>query len=151
MSSGVMLKPVIRRAGTGRELKVMGTHVLLRLIHEDTGGRNTAAQITAQPGQGVPEHTHEDEDETFRILAGTIEFTAGGNRFIAQEGDIVFGPRGVPHSWFVVGEETATMEVLFTPSGMEELFQELHDLGVRGEDSLPNVIAVCARYRIHFH
>jgi quercetin dioxygenase-like cupin family protein len=98
-------------------------------------------------GMGVPEHTHDLEDETFHILEGKVRVTLGDKEIIATAGQTVFGPRNVRHSWFAL--EPSKLVVSATPSGLEEMFIEINALGEAQRD-VENVFAVCKRYAIHF-
>ncbi len=53
-------------------------------------------------GEGPNMHVH-PYDEVFHILEGTAEFTVGEEKFIAEEGAIVFGPANIPHTYKNIG------------------------------------------------
>lgn len=53
-------------------------------------------------GEGPNMHVH-PYDEMFHILEGRAEFTVGNEKFIAEEGAIVFGPANIPHTYKNVG------------------------------------------------
>lgn len=57
---------------------------------------------TEEAGKGPPLHVH-DYDELFVIRRGRAEFTVGDEVFEAGEGDVVFGPAGVPHKFRTLG------------------------------------------------
>ena len=82
-------------------------------------GRPVRADRRDRPGCAAPLHIHHREDETFIVLEGEIEFTIGGQKIDAGPGSIVFGPRGVPHSYVVRKGPSRTL-FLFTPGGFEE-------------------------------
>jgi quercetin dioxygenase-like cupin family protein len=46
-------------------------------------------------------HVHRNEDELFYILDGQMLVACGGRTFTAHAGDLVFLPRGVPHTFKV--------------------------------------------------
>src|SRR3712207_9448652 len=48
----------------------------------------------------APMHTHRHEDEYTYVLEGEIGFQIGEEVLVAQPGDLVFKPRGVPHAFW---------------------------------------------------
>jgi hypothetical protein len=54
----------------------------------------------------------------------------GGEQFLLTAGESAFGPRGVPHAWAFVGEQTGRITFVVTPAGqLEPFFYELSRLG----------------------
>lgn len=91
---------------------------------EDNGGALGVLEGTfLDAGYGPPLHVHSREDEVEYVLAGTIRFRVGDDEFVAGPGAWVWQPRGVPHS-FRVESEGARALIVFTPGGMERMFEE---------------------------
>jgi hypothetical protein len=59
----------------------------------------------------------------------------------ASTGDVVFGPRGIPHCFQNVGDTPGRLLVITTPSGLERFFEEFAALqaGVAGPETLAAV------------
>ena len=57
------------------------------------------------------------------VLEGQIRFRVGDDEFVAGPGTWVWQPRGVPHT-FEVESEGARALVVFTPGGLERMFEE---------------------------
>ena len=73
-------------------------------------------------------HTHFDQDEWWYILKGEFLIKVGEKTFNAKAGDVVFGPRMVPHAMAKVGQEEAKLLIGFQPAGkMEEYFKKLSE------------------------
>ena len=51
-----------------------------------------------QPGEGPAWHRH-DYDEVFSIFEGEATFTIGEETFVADYGQVVLAPAGVPHKF----------------------------------------------------
>ena len=64
------------------------------------------------PGDSPPLHVHEREDEIFHVLEGRIRFRVGQDEVLAEAGDSLVGPKGVPHSFRVESKEGARMLVM---------------------------------------
>lgn len=99
---------------------------------EDTGGALGVLEGRfPYEGYGPPLHVHSREDEAVYVLEGQIRFRVGDEEFVAGPGTWVWQPRGVPQA-FRVKSESARALVVFTPGGLERMFE---DGGVPAEDS----------------
>jgi quercetin dioxygenase-like cupin family protein len=91
---------------------------------EDTGGALGVLEGRFfEKGYGPPLHVHSREDEIEYVLEGQIRFRRGDDEFVAGPGSWVWQPRGVPHS-FKVESEGARALVIFTPGGLERMFED---------------------------
>ena len=67
------------------------------------------------PGEGPRLHVH-PYDETFVLIAGRARFFVGDQIIDAEAGDIVFGPKGVPHRFINLGPgRLQTLDVHHSP------------------------------------
>ncbi len=64
-------------------------------------------ETTLPVGSAPPRHLHNDADDSWYLLAGEIVVRAGDQMSLARPGRWVSLPRGVPHSFRVVGHEPA--------------------------------------------
>lgn len=97
---------------------------VIQLTAEDSGGVLSIIEVTEPPEAAAPLHVHHAEDETFYILDGEVTFELGGVRRTARPGDVVFGPRNVPHR-YEVGPEGARMLFVLTPGGFEDVVRAM--------------------------
>jgi quercetin dioxygenase-like cupin family protein len=97
-------------------------HVHLR--SEESGGHVSVIETTPAPGAGPPLH-HHDFDETFYVIEGELTFRLHDDTVIARPGDVVFAPRGVPHTFANLGEAPARQLIVCTPAGFERHFARL--------------------------
>ncbi len=141
--------PKIIRKGEGHVLNVIGDMQTIKLTGEETNGQFTLIEEENVPGTMIPMHTHSNEDEVFRVLEGQMELTVGGKTTVLNPGDIGFGPRGVPHSWRIVGNRKAKVILSVFPAGIESMFEELSQLPA-GPPDLTKVAEICGRYGVHF-
>ncbi len=65
-------------------------------------GTTVLAYGTDTPGEGPRLHVH-PYDETFVVIAGRARFFVGDQVIDAQAGEIVFGPKGLPHRFVNLG------------------------------------------------
>jgi hypothetical protein len=84
----------------------------------------------------VPLHVHHREDETFLVTAGQLTFHIGDQTIEAGPGDLVVGPRDIPHR-FGAGPDGATVLFLLAPAGLEGLIREQSAPATRRELPAP--------------
>ncbi|MEO6030361.1 MAG: cupin domain-containing protein, partial [Burkholderiaceae bacterium] len=66
----------------------------------------TLCEAIEPPRSGAGLHRHPTYDETFIICEGHYEFQLDGKMLSLGPGDVVFVPRGTPHSFMSMGPET---------------------------------------------
>lgn len=113
------LSPYYLNAGEG----VAGFDESVKASASSTGGMFSV--IESRTTGGAPLHVHTREDEYFYVVEGTITVRCGDAVFEAGPRAFVFLPRGIPHSWDVVGEE-ATLLMMTTPAMLTEFLGEFH-------------------------
>ncbi|MFB0497703.1 mannose-6-phosphate isomerase-like protein (cupin superfamily) [Mucilaginibacter sp. OAE612] len=101
----------------------------------DTDGDMYVYESTRVKKGGPNLHVHYEQDEWWYILEGEFQIKVGDQLFHAKPGDSVFGPRGVPHAFTKIGDDTlAKMITTFQPAGkMEACFQALSDGLMKGK------------------
>jgi mannose-6-phosphate isomerase-like protein (cupin superfamily) len=109
---------------------------MFKVATADTDSALFAMEHTNTRHGGPPLHLHHEVDEFWYVLAGEYLVEVGGERFSAQAGDCVLGPRGIAHRWAYVGEGSGRLLITFTPAGrMEELFSRPRVPGTYSEDA----------------
>ena len=71
---------------------------------EETSGRHALIKISVQRGAEPPPHTHSREDESYFILEGTIRYTIGNEKITVHQGEYVYLPKDVPHSFEIISQ-----------------------------------------------
>ena len=117
-SSGYALGP-----DEGEALWFNGGLGVLKASRELTDGAFGAMQLVAPKGFAAPLHIHRQEDEFFAVLDGEVRVQHGENVVEAVTGSVVYGPRGVPHSFHVDSDE-ARLLLFFGPGGVEGFFRD---------------------------
>jgi quercetin dioxygenase-like cupin family protein len=103
----------------------LGGSVVFKVRGDETNGAMTAFTAVNAPGTGPPLHTHANEDEILLVTEGAFTFQIGDERRDGGVGAVVFIPRGLPHTWQVIGEESGAMFIVFSPAGMERFFERM--------------------------
>jgi quercetin dioxygenase-like cupin family protein len=119
------------RAGDGEARWRWGNLAILKLTGEETRGGLAVVEVTIGPGRMAPLHVHHREEETFLVTRGQLTFQIGDQTIEAGPGDLVVGPRDIPHR-FTAGPDGATVLLLLTPAGLEGLILEQSVPATRG-------------------
>ena len=146
---GRKLEAKIIRADEGKVVNVIGDLQTFKLTGADTDGQFTLIEEENHPGVMIPMHIHTKEDEVFRVIEGQMKLTVGDTTTILNPGDMAFGPRGIPHSWKIIGEKKAKVILSVFPAGIEIMFEELGQLPA-GPPDLQKVGEICGRFGITF-
>jgi quercetin dioxygenase-like cupin family protein len=107
----------------GEALWFNGALLLVKATAAQTSGRFAAVEFVAPKGLAAPLHVHRDDDEFFLVLSGEVRFQLGEAVIEGVPGSLVYGPRGVRHSFHVDSPE-ARLLLLFGPAGVEGFFRE---------------------------
>jgi mannose-6-phosphate isomerase-like protein (cupin superfamily) len=119
------------------------------LSSRDTGGLFSYYEVSVPAGEGSIYHVHQEMDETFLVTTGEFEIKIGETIHHAPAGTLVFGPRGVPHSFYNTGPGTGRMLCTATPGGIETFFRELSELLTAGPPpEWEDMRELAARHRI---
>ncbi|CAB4541266.1 MAG: cupin domain-containing protein [Actinobacteria bacterium] len=108
---------------TDRALWMLNSLMIERLTAEQTGGAYSVHEQWITPAGNPPPHQHTHEDEAFVVLEGEVDFMVGGAITRVGTGGFAFAPRGIPHTYAVVGD-SAHLYVITSP-GLERFFREL--------------------------
>jgi quercetin dioxygenase-like cupin family protein len=100
-----------------------GALMTLKARSGSTGGALGLVEARFPADFGPPLHVHHREDEALYVLDGQLRCRNGDQEFTAGPGELVFGPRELPHT-FKAGPGGARALVLMLPAGLEQMFQE---------------------------
>lgn len=98
-----------------------GTRMRICLRTPQTGGAYGLMEMWHPPAVGPALHSHPRGPESFLILQGIYTFTCGDETFVAQAGDSVAVPAGVPHRYQVGA--AGGHAIVICPPGLEDYFE----------------------------
>lgn len=133
-------------------------HLMSLLVgSKETGGRYALLRATERRGLEPPPHTHTREDETFLILKGEVVYAVGNQTFNAKEGDVMFLPKNIQHSFKIQTDTLETM-ILLNPGGFEQFFVEMGkpagELELppmpQGPPDIKRLVATASKYGVKF-
>jgi uncharacterized protein (TIGR03086 family) len=105
----------------------------LAVVHSAT--TPAVIEVTIPPGGSPPQHIHDDLDDSSYLLDGTLALRCGERTFRADAGAYLPMPRGIPHTFRVVGDQPARMLLIH---GDDSFVRLIRTLGVpAGTRTLP--------------
>lgn len=105
-----------------------GDRFYTKVSTKDTAGGMFVFESTRINEGGPILHTHYETDEFWYILQGEFLIKVGDTTYTAKAGDLVFGPRMVPHTFAKIGKGEARVIICHQPAGkMEEYFKKLSE------------------------
>ncbi len=109
-------------SGQGPTVWAVGDVYTIKATGAQTNGGFGLIEATVPAGGGPGPHAHPEQEETFYMLDGELEFLDGDHRFTAVAGDFIHVPRGIRHSFQNKRMHAARMLFMFTPPGPEQVF-----------------------------
>ena len=124
----IMNKASIIRSTEGRVISPLpGEQVQFKLDKHNTNGVMDFWIVTNGPKSGPPLHIHPNADELFYILEGSLLMKNGDDLTEVRAGDLVYIPKGVPHTFANMTDRPARSINVFCPSGLADFLQEVAD------------------------
>jgi mannose-6-phosphate isomerase-like protein (cupin superfamily) len=133
-------------AAGGERLRFSDAEFIVKASAETTGG--AFGIVEELDPLDTPLHVHRNEDELWYVLDGEHIVQIGDDEFSARAGEMVFAPRGVPHSQRRVVPRTGRFLVFFYPAGFEGFFRELSQAEQAGSSMPEEYVRVSEKYGI---
>ena len=128
----------------------MGTEYSVSLAKNDSAGLIGIFESCVPAGEGPPIHIHHNEDEVLHVIDGQYEFWLDGAVTRAGPGSSIFLPRGVPHTFRVVGQKPGRNLAILTPGGFESFFAEAAARDLRVPDHMAELVELGGLYGLEF-
>jgi mannose-6-phosphate isomerase-like protein (cupin superfamily) len=140
--------PHVVRPGEGHSIEMGGLGVRYMATSADVA---IVEHPLAPRTLGAPVHTHRLEDEYSYVTEGRVSVEIDGHVVVAETGDLVIKPRGIPHAFWNETDEPARLVEVIAPGGFERYFEEIQPLFPK--DAPPDLEAfaeVADRYGLTF-
>lgn len=82
-------------------------------------------EMTLPVGSAPPLHVHDDLDDTWYILDGQMVVRCGDDTLVVGSGHWVSMPRGVPHTFRVVGERQARILLVHDNASFRDFIRDV--------------------------
>jgi mannose-6-phosphate isomerase-like protein (cupin superfamily) len=144
------------RPGEGKTYQLGRITLTFKTTAADNGGAYSLCETIEPPDSGAGLHRHATYDETHIICQGRFECRLGDNTLTLGAGDMMFAPRGTPHSVKSIGPETGRELIISSPGGIFDAFidEVVAAMTESGSPSRPGPAtdfrAIAAKYGIEF-
>lgn len=136
---------IVLEPGSGKVVSLSGNQVTFKIDGHQTSGALSSVEYVMRPGMFVPPHLHEKTDEVAYVLDGELGAMVAEEEFQAAPGSFLVRPRGVPHALWNVTDRAVKFLDLYTPAGIEAMFDELAKLLSASEPPSPEQIFEAGR------
>lgn len=104
------------------EWDVGGDTIRLLVGSEQSSGAITIVEGTMHGG-GPPLHIHDVEDEVYVVLEGVLTFQVGEQHGTLSAGEVLWLPRGIPHTVANLSGAPCRWVATCTPGGIEQMLR----------------------------
>ena len=98
----------------------------IKILVSESDGNDGICVVEHQMARGdaPPLHLHQNEDEIFVVLSGTLRLAVGGHSSYLRTGEAALAPKSVPHS-FVVESDGARVLTITRGSDFESMLRTM--------------------------
>jgi branched-chain amino acid transport system ATP-binding protein len=143
----IRMPPGITKAGEGFDhiaWNILGQTYIPKQVSESS----FAWHATFPPDTFVPPHIHPTQDEFIYMLEGQLELLLDGKTVIANPGDLVRMPMGMPHGIFNESGRKVKCFFWVAPTRrLYDLFWAIHNMA---EQTPAEVVALSAKHEVDF-
>jgi mannose-6-phosphate isomerase-like protein (cupin superfamily) len=117
---------IVLSPGGGREYDVGPMHSVFKADGVETGERYSVSEWWVDPKQPGPgPHSHEENEELFYVIEGTMTFLVGTEWIDAPRGSFLRIPAGTTHDFENRSDAPAGVLNVFIPGGFEAMMPRL--------------------------
>lgn len=126
--------------------KVTGEQITFLETASDTKGKYLLIEVALPPfGKGPPLHIHDQFEEEFEVLTGTLTVTLNKAKHVLQRGDRRTAPLKTPHTFTNEHDQPVVFRVRLTPPSKFEQSVRIHyglmEDGLTDEKGNPALLA----------
>jgi mannose-6-phosphate isomerase-like protein (cupin superfamily) len=149
-------QPKYFSTGDGKSYTLGRITLTFKTTAVESAGAYTLCEAIEPPGSVAGLHRHPTYDETHIIWEGRYECQLGDDTLKLGPGDMIFAPKGTPHSVMSIGPETGRELIISSPGGIFDAFidEVVRSMIDGGSPSTPgpagNFRTIAAKYGIEF-
>jgi quercetin dioxygenase-like cupin family protein len=128
----------------------MATDYSIMVTKRDSAGLIGIFEGIVPAGDGPPIHIHHNEDEVLYVIEGEYEFWLDGKTTIGAPGTSVFLPRGIPHTFRVLGKRPGRNLAIVTPGGFESFFVDAASRNLNIPENMAEIVQLGDLYGLEF-
>ena len=140
------------RPGEGKSYQLGRITLTFKTSTPETGGAYTLCEAIEPPGAAAGLHRHPTYDEMHIICEGHYECRLGDATLKLGPGEMIFAPRGTPHSIKSIGPESGRELIISSPGGIFDAFiEEVTGAMAAAQGGAPaDFKAIASKYGIEF-
>ncbi|MFD0978707.1 cupin domain-containing protein [Tropicimonas aquimaris] len=120
--------PIFLKRGEGRGYDMGRIKANFKADGDETANQYSISEWLMEPNtKGIGAHSHEQENEIFYVLEGTMSFLVGDEWRDAEQGSFIFVPAGVQHDFENRSEKPAIVLNIFAPGAFEAKMVQIVD------------------------
>ena len=121
MQETMRRQPIVRLPGEGRDYLMPSMRAVFQADGAETRDAYSVSEWWLKPKSNGPgPHSHEANDEIFRIVEGTMSVLVGDRWIDAPAGSTIVIPAGVTHDFANRTDVRACLFNVFIPGGFEQ-------------------------------
>jgi quercetin dioxygenase-like cupin family protein len=126
-TSAPSVAPIALQAGEGDARWFLGSLGTIKASADTTAGRLAVLEFRWPENTGSPLHVHHNEDEWFYVIDGELTLWVGGDVIVAPAGSFVYGPRDIPHTFFVTSAPEARFLMVTEPGPFADFVRAMSE------------------------
>jgi len=130
----------------GKHVSMGGIGVVFKIRGDETGHAFSIVEHPIQPRALVPPHLHNSTDEYSYVTEGEVGARIGDQILLANPGDYVLKPRGIPHTFWNPTDKPARLVEIISPDGFEKFFAEAGLLFEKAMPELEKIKSLAAKF-----
>lgn len=114
-------KAIFLKQGKGRSYDMGRIKADFKADGQETANQYSVSEWWMEPNtKGIGAHSHDDGNEIFYVLEGTMSFLIGKYWQEAEKGSFIYVPAGIQHDFENRSTEKAGVLNIFAPGAFEE-------------------------------
>lgn len=130
-------KAIVLQSSQGIRYDLGYAIAVMKVTTDQTGGRWSMVDFTANPGMQTILHRHRVTDETFSVLEGELTMSINDTIHTLHAGDIAIVPKMTPHAFANLSGKPVRFLGTATPAGFEKFFALVAEEAKRHKPGTP--------------
>jgi len=114
------METIVRHTDEGEATWFLNGLMTTKASSAETGGAYALTEHLVTSAANPPMHIQTDEEESFYVLEGEVEFEVDGSTVLGRPGSFALVPRGAAHTFRVVSPTARMLVITSAPQGAPE-------------------------------
>lgn len=132
----------------GQCVEVLGDRICIKLPSQESQNHMTVITVDAPSGSMIAPHIHQDEEESYYILEGSLTMQLNDREFKVQAGDFVHIPAGTVHGYRNESNQPTRFLAWVVGGELDQFFLTMGEQIRSLPEDMPKLPAILQRYNI---